>query len=52
MIEGVEPMRTFGDLLQFYQKKKEGDDNDTPGPRAQKLTEVEPPVRLPFSGRG
>jgi hypothetical protein len=29
MIEGVEPMRTFGDLLQFYQKKKEDpDDND------------------------
>jgi hypothetical protein len=32
MIEGVEPMRTFGDLLQFYQKKKEGDDGDTGGP--------------------
>jgi uncharacterized protein len=33
MIEGVEPMRTFGDLMQFYQKKKEGDDNDAPGPK-------------------
>lgn len=33
MIEGVEPMRTFGDLLQFYQKKKEGDDGDTSGPK-------------------
>ncbi|MFO0820986.1 MAG: Tex-like N-terminal domain-containing protein [Pirellulales bacterium] len=26
MIEGSEPMRTFGDLMQFFQKKKEGDE--------------------------
>ena len=26
MMEGSEPMRTFGDLMQFYQKKKEDGD--------------------------
>jgi protein Tex len=26
MAEGKEPMRTFGDLLQFYQKKQDGDE--------------------------
>lgn len=36
MIEGVEPMRTFGDLLQFYQKKKEGDDGDASDPKSKR----------------
>jgi hypothetical protein len=26
MIEGKEAMRTFSDLMQFFQKKKEGDE--------------------------
>lgn len=31
MIEGSEPMRTFGDLMQFFQKKKEGDEPEKKG---------------------
>jgi len=30
MVEGVEPMRTFGDLIQFYEKKKGPEEQSEP----------------------
>jgi hypothetical protein len=30
MVQGKEPMRTFSDLVQYYEVKQQGDANETP----------------------
>jgi uncharacterized protein len=47
MKSGKEPMRTFGDLLQFYEHKQEGDEPKRPGREKPPKKKPKPPAPEP-----